>query len=64
MDDDLLTTDEVAEVTRVPAGTLAYWRHVGGGPKSGKLGRRVVYRRTDVQAWIAQGFKSDDPDAA
>jgi predicted DNA-binding transcriptional regulator AlpA len=27
-----------------------------GGPKSGKLGRRVVYRRADVEAWIAAAF--------
>jgi DNA-binding transcriptional MerR regulator len=38
----LLTTSEVSEITRAPIATLRYWRHIGAGPKSGRLGRRVV----------------------
>lgn len=54
---ELLTTEETAELTRTPSGTLAYWRHVGGvGPKWAKLGRRVVYRRADVESWIEEQF--------
>jgi predicted DNA-binding transcriptional regulator AlpA len=33
-----------------------YLRSIGQGPKSGKLGRRLVYRRSDVEAWIASAF--------
>lgn len=50
---DLLTTAEVATLTRAPLSTVRYWRHVGTGPRSFRLGRRVVYLRSDVQAWIA-----------
>ncbi|MDP9094721.1 MAG: helix-turn-helix domain-containing protein [Actinomycetota bacterium] len=53
-DDDLLTTAEVVAITRAPASTVRYWRHVGMGPRSFRLGKRVVYRRRDVLAWIAQ----------
>lgn len=53
-DDDLLTTAEVAVITRAPASTVRYWRHIGSGPPSFRLGRRVVYRRGDVHAWIAE----------
>jgi predicted DNA-binding transcriptional regulator AlpA len=53
-DDDLLTTAEVVAITRAPASTIRYWRHVGTGPRSFRLGRRVVYRRRDVLAWIAK----------
>ncbi|WP_408656647.1 helix-turn-helix transcriptional regulator [Jatrophihabitans sp.] len=53
-DDDLLTTAEVAVITRAPASTVRYWRHIGSGPSSFRLGRRVVYRRGDVHAWIAE----------
>ncbi|CAN5407238.1 hypothetical protein BH10ACT8_BH10ACT8_07680 [soil metagenome] len=53
-DDDLLTTAEVVVITRAPASTVRYWRHVGMGPRSFRLGKRVVYRRRDVLAWIAQ----------
>jgi len=32
--------------------TLRYWRHLGIGPDSFRLGRRVVYRRDDLDRWI------------
>lgn len=50
---DILTLAEVAEMTRTKPATLRYWRSVGdGGPKSFKLGRRVMYRRADVETWL------------
>lgn len=49
-----LTTDEVAELLRTPAETVRYWRHVGKGPRSFKLGRRVLYAVEDVQAFIEE----------
>jgi DNA-binding transcriptional MerR regulator len=51
-DTDLITVLEAAERLRTPAATLRYWRHVGIGPKSFKIGRRVVYRRDDLEAWV------------
>lgn len=51
MDDDLLTTEEVAAYFRTVPATVRYWRHVGKGPRSLRVGRRVLYRRSDVQAW-------------
>lgn len=53
-----LTTAEVAEMTRTPAETIRYWRFVGKGPKSFKLGRRVLYALEDVEAYIAQARAS------
>ena len=44
--------DEVAQLTRQPAGTLRWLRHQGRGPAAIKLGRRLVYRRAAVLAWI------------
>lgn len=52
--DDLLTTIEVADLTRAPISTVRYWRYLGSGPRSFRLGRRVVYLRRDVQEWIAK----------
>ena len=49
---DLLTITEAAELLRAPVATLRYWRHLGTGPRSFRLGRRVVYRGGDVSAWI------------
>lgn len=57
----LLRVEAVTEMTGIPTNTLRYWRHMGTGPKSAKLGRRIVYREADVIAWIdAQFDKADD----
>lgn len=47
-----LVTAEVAEVCRTSAETVRYWRHVGKGPKSFRVGRRVLYAAEDVEAWL------------
>lgn len=51
-DEELLTTAEVAALARAPISTVRYWRHLGTGPASFRLGRRVVYRRADVRKWL------------
>ena len=51
---ELLTITEAAELLRAPVATLRYWRHQGTGPRSFRLGRRVLYRTDDLHAWIAQ----------
>lgn len=54
MPPDYFTTEEFADLVRSPAETVRYWRHVGKGPKSFKIGRRVLYAREDVEAFIAE----------
>lgn len=49
---DYMTTEEVAALLRTSPETVRYWRHLGKGPTSFKLGRRVLYARVDVEAWI------------
>jgi excisionase family DNA binding protein len=49
---DLLTIAEAAELLRAPVATLRYWRHLGAGPRSFRLGRRVLCRRDDLYAWV------------
>lgn len=51
-DTQLLTLAEASARLRTPVATLRYWRHLGIGPDSFRLGRRVVYRRDDVDRWI------------
>jgi predicted DNA-binding transcriptional regulator AlpA len=53
---DLLFGEEVAEITRIPLATLRFYRHAGKGPRSFKLGNRVVYRRADVMEWIESQY--------
>ncbi len=65
VNDELLTIAEVAAIVRAPIATLRYWRHLGHGPRSFRLGRRVVYRVGDLRAWIeAQAGASDAGTAA
>jgi excisionase family DNA binding protein len=49
-----LTITEAAELLRAPFATLRYWRHLGTGPRSFRLGRRVLYRYDDLQAWVRE----------
>lgn len=51
----LMTARDIEELTNgaIKEGTLRYWRHIGTGPKSFKLGaRKVVYKKSDVVAWL------------
>lgn len=50
--DGPLTTAEVASRLRTSVETLRYWRSVGKGPKSYKVGRRVLYDAPDVARWL------------
>lgn len=52
----LLTLPEVAELVRAPEATLRYWRHIGTGPRSARVGRRIVYRESDVRSWLDARF--------
>jgi excisionase family DNA binding protein len=57
---ELLTITEAADVLRAPVATLRYWRHLGTGPSSFRLGRRVLYRRDDLRTWIDAQHRQGD----
>ncbi len=61
---DYLTTTEVADLCRTSAETVRYWRHLGKGPASFKCGRRVLYARDDVAAWLEELRHADRVPAA
>ena len=42
--------------------TLETWRVRGGGPHFLKVGRRVVYRRRDLDAWLADRERASTSD--
>lgn len=46
-----MTTEEVADHFRTAPETVRYWRHIGKGPHSFKVGRRVLYALEDVEAF-------------
>ena len=52
--DEMLTLQEACRFLRIPEGTLRYWRHLGAGPRSFKIGRHVRYWRTDLILWLTE----------
>jgi len=51
-DDRILDAQEAARFIGVAVATLAKMRCVGGSPAFIKAGRKVVYRRSDLIAWL------------
>ena len=49
---DFLEDDETAAELHVCTRTLDRWRQIGEGPPVTKLGRRILYRRSSLQAWL------------
>jgi DNA-binding transcriptional MerR regulator len=54
----LLTTNAVAEMTSIPAGTLRYWRKVGLGPPWVKLEGSIRYAEEDVLRYIERNRRT------
>lgn len=52
MADQLLSPEQLATETGVSVLTLKAWRYRGEGPAFIKAGRRVLYRRSDVDRWL------------
>jgi excisionase family DNA binding protein len=51
---EYLTVAETASIIRVTGRTLRRWREVRQGPPCARVGeRRVLYRRADLDAWLA-----------
>lgn len=65
--DRILHIGEVSELTGIPENTLRYYRAQSQGdrarrvgPPSAKFGKRIVYRESDVRAWIDAQFAAAD----
>lgn len=58
-DEDWLTT-RAAQELRIKPGTLNKWRWLGRGPRYSYVGRTVIYKASDVRAWIHEQGGSVD----
>lgn len=56
----LLYLEEVAAMLRRSPAQLRWMRHNGTGPRAGKIAGRLMYRESDVVAWVDAQFESDD----
>ena len=61
MDDQWLTTAELAERLRTNPSTVRYWKHRGFGPQGTRFGRRTLYKLADVIAWEKQQQAAQEP---
>jgi excisionase family DNA binding protein len=50
--DELLTYEQLAQITQKSVVTLRRYTMLGTGPKALRLGRHVRFRRSDVKAWL------------
>jgi len=53
---DLMTTEEAAAFLHVPLQTLRHWIQTGQSPRSARIGKRRMFRRADLVAFIDQKF--------
>jgi predicted DNA-binding transcriptional regulator AlpA len=58
-----LSAAQAASVLGLASSTLAKLRLTGNGPVYYKLGRRVVYRREDLEIWLETHIARDTSDA-
>lgn len=61
---DILTVKEAAAYLKLGKPTLDRYRVKGGGPKFGKLGSAVRYRRADLDTWLESKLVSSTSEAA
>ncbi|WP_044884652.1 helix-turn-helix transcriptional regulator [Frankia gtarii] len=55
----MLRTSELSRLIKVPVGTLRQWRHRGFGPLGFRVGGTVVYRRSEVDRWLAEQERAE-----
>ncbi|NMN94826.1 helix-turn-helix transcriptional regulator [Antrihabitans stalactiti] len=58
---DLLSAVELEAETGTSESTWRYWASINFGPPSFKIGRRRVWRRSTVVAWIAEQERLASP---
>lgn len=53
--DELISTEELAEILGLKTRTVKSWREKGKGPKFLRLSHKVIrYKKVDVEKWLEQ----------
>jgi prophage regulatory protein len=58
---EYLGSVDLEALTGTKASTWRYWASIGEGPASFKLGRRRVWKKSAVLAWLAEQEVAADP---
>lgn len=53
----LIDVTKFAEMAHSTPATVRYWVHTGYAPPSAKIGRRRVWKKAEVEAWIEARFE-------
>jgi predicted DNA-binding transcriptional regulator AlpA len=61
--DDLIDTNETAELLKRSPNALYVMRSRGQAPPAYRIGRRLLYSRSEVLAWVAE-HRDDGPTRA
>ena len=63
---DVLNEKQAAEYLGKKPGTLRQWRSDCKGPSYHKKGRQIMYKKTDLDAWLESGrtLTAESPDAS
>ncbi len=59
----MMRAETVAEFTGLSASYLAKLRVTGFGPPFKKIGRAVIYRQADVEAWLESHNRTSTADS-
>ncbi len=71
--DEMLSLQEACVFLRVPEGTLRYWRHLGSGPRSFKVGLEsnnlngflhLIDKALESSGWLGEGATDSRPATA
>lgn len=62
IDRELVNAVDLEKLTGTRASTWRYWASMGTGPASFKLGRRRVWKKSLVLAWLAEQEAATVPD--
>jgi predicted DNA-binding transcriptional regulator AlpA len=62
MSETLLTPEQAALLLHLKTATLARWRWAGCGPRFIKIGGRVRYSASEIEAFIQAGVRTSTSD--
>jgi hypothetical protein len=58
LSEEFWTSKEVAALIRVTPAALRQWRQRGVGPRWLNAERRILYRKSDVEAWLEEQYNT------
>lgn len=57
--DEYLSQQDVSERYQISVYSLARWRATGEGPRFYRMGRRIRYARSDIEAWLRETLENE-----